>query len=163
MAGTASIADVGALAWMMLRSVVPATAFALFVEDERQDVLAVAHAAGAHAPMLRQLKRPRGGGIAGWVAVNRRGVVNADPALDLGLGAATIEPPLRSALAVPLFQNGRSIGVLRATPRRRRPSPTTICGCSKCSRRAWPRRWPPRPRAPKQFRCSAPPAAHAEH
>ena len=33
--------DVGALAWMTLRSVVPATSMALFVEDERQDLLTV--------------------------------------------------------------------------------------------------------------------------
>ena len=83
--GNASLSDVGALAWMTLRNVVPATSMALFVEDERQDLLTVGYAAGAHAPMLRQLKKARGGGIAGWVAVNRRGVLNADAALDLGL------------------------------------------------------------------------------
>ena len=38
-AGNASIADVGALAWMTLRSVLPATSMAIFVEDERQDLL----------------------------------------------------------------------------------------------------------------------------
>ena len=110
--GQASASDVGALAWMMLRNVVPATSMALFVEDERQDLMTVAHAAGAHAPMLRQLKRARGGGIAGWVAVNRRGVLNADPALDLGIAAATLEPPLRSSVTVPLAHEGRLVGVL---------------------------------------------------
>src|SRR5687767_2359546 len=110
--GQASASDVGALAWMMLRNVVPATSMALFVEDERQDLMTVAHAAGAHAPMLRQLKRARGGGIAGWVAVNRRGVLNADAALDLGIAAATLEPPLRSSVTVPLAHEGRLVGVL---------------------------------------------------
>ena len=85
--GNASVSDVGALAWMTLRNVVPATAMALFVEDERQDLMTVAFAAGTHAAMLRQLKKARGGGIAGWVAVNRRGVLNAEAALDLGLDA----------------------------------------------------------------------------
>ncbi len=46
--GNASLTDVGALAWMTLRNVVPATAMALFVEDERQDLMTVAYAAGAH-------------------------------------------------------------------------------------------------------------------
>ena len=82
--GDASLSDVGALAWMTLRNVVPPSAMALFVEDQRQDLMTVAYAAGAHASMLRQLKKARGGGIAGWVAVNRRGVLNAEAALDLG-------------------------------------------------------------------------------
>ena len=111
-AGNASIADVGALAWMTLRSVLPATSMAIFVQDERQDLLTVGYAAGAHVPMLRQLKKARGGGIAGWAAVNRRGVLNADAALDLGLAAHSLEPPLRSAVTVPLTSDGRVVGVL---------------------------------------------------
>jgi putative nucleotidyltransferase with HDIG domain len=110
--GTASISDVGALSWMTLRNVVPATSMALFVEDEHQDLLTVGYAAGAHAGMLRQLKKTRGGGIAGWVAANRRGVLNADPALDLGSAASSLDPPLRSSLTVPLAHEGHMIGVL---------------------------------------------------
>jgi GAF domain-containing protein len=72
----------------------------------------VAYAAGVHAPMLRQLQKARGGGIAGWAAVNRRGVLNADAALDLGTGAHSLEPPLRSAVTVPLAHDGRVVGVL---------------------------------------------------
>jgi putative nucleotidyltransferase with HDIG domain len=112
MSGHASIADVGALVWMMLRAAVPVTSYALFVEDERQDLLTVPHAAGTHAPILRQLKKARGSGIAGWAAVNRRGVLNADPALDIGINVPAIDPPLRSSLAIPLADEGRFIGVL---------------------------------------------------
>jgi hypothetical protein len=112
MAGNATVSDVGALAWMSLRSIIPATAMALFVDDERRDLLTVAYAAGPHAQVLRQLQKTRGGGIAGWAAVNRRGVLNADPALDLGPGAATLEPPLRSSLSVPLAHDSRVVGVL---------------------------------------------------
>jgi putative nucleotidyltransferase with HDIG domain len=111
-AGDASLADVGALAWMTLRSVVPATAMAIFVEDERLDLLTVGYAAGAHVPVLRQLKKARGGGIAGWAAVNRRGVLNADAALELGFAAHSLDPPLRTAVTVPLFNDGRVVGVL---------------------------------------------------
>jgi putative nucleotidyltransferase with HDIG domain len=110
--GDASLSDVGALAWMTLRNVVPATAIALFVEDQRQDLMTVAYAAGAHASMLRQLKKARGGGIAGWVAVNRRGVLNAEAALDLGVSAPSLDPPLRSSLTIPLSHDGRVVGVL---------------------------------------------------
>jgi putative nucleotidyltransferase with HDIG domain len=111
-AGNASLSDVGALAWMTLRNVVPAASVALFVEDERQDLMTVAYAAGAHTSMLRQLKRTRGGGIAGWVAVNRRGVLNAQAALDLGVSASSLDPPLRSSLTVPLSHDGGVVGVL---------------------------------------------------
>jgi putative nucleotidyltransferase with HDIG domain len=110
--GNASLSDVGALAWMTLRNVIPANAMALFVEDQQQDLMTVSYAGGAHAAMLRQLKKGRGGGIAGWVAVNRRGVLNADAALDLGPNAAALEPPLRSSLTVPLAHEGRVVGVL---------------------------------------------------
>jgi putative nucleotidyltransferase with HDIG domain len=110
--GNASLSDVGALAWMTLRNVIPASAMALFVEDQQLDLMTVSYAGGAHAAMLRQLKKGRGGGIAGWVAVNRRGVLNADAALDLGVNAASLEPPLRSSLTVPLMHEGRVVGVL---------------------------------------------------
>jgi putative nucleotidyltransferase with HDIG domain len=110
--GKASLSDVGALAWMTLRGVVPASSMALFVEDERLDVLTVAHAAGAHAGLLRQMRKPRGGGIAGWVAVNRRGVLNADAGLDLGAGASALDPPVRSSITIPLAHEGRAVGVL---------------------------------------------------
>ena len=111
LSGNASLSDVGALAWMTLRNVVPATSMAMFVEDEHQDLLTVGYAAGAHAATLRQLKKTRGGGIAGWAAVNRRGVLNAEAALDLGLAAPSLEPPLRASLTVPLSSR---------RPRRRR-------------------------------------------
>jgi hypothetical protein len=112
MSGTASLSDVGALSWMTLRNVVPATAMVLFVEDERQDLLAVGYAAGANAAALRGLKKQHGSGIAGWAAVNRRGVLNADPSLDLGFDGGTLESPLRSSLTIPLVHDGRSVGVL---------------------------------------------------
>ena len=110
--GTASVSDVGALAWMTLRNVLPAVSIAVFLEDERQDLLTVTYAAGAHAATLRQMQKARGGGIAGWVAVNRRGVLNADPALDVGADAVALDPPLRSSLTVPLVQDGRVTGAL---------------------------------------------------
>ena len=58
------------------------------------------------------MKKARGAGIAGWAAANRRGVLNADPALDLGHIAGSLEPPLRSSLTVPLAHEGRVVGVL---------------------------------------------------
>ena len=111
-AGDASLADVGALAWMMLRNVVPATSMALFINDDRHDAVEVRFAAGAHAPMLRRVRKPRGAGISGWASATRRGVQNADASLDLGPDAGALSPPLRSGLAVPLTHEGTCVGVL---------------------------------------------------
>jgi len=111
-AGEAALGDVGALAWMMIRNVVPSASMALFVTDDRQDAVAVGYAAGAHAALLRRVRKPRGAGISGWASATRRGVLNAEAALDLGPDAGTLSPPLRSALAVPLTHEGSCVGVL---------------------------------------------------
>jgi sigma-B regulation protein RsbU (phosphoserine phosphatase) len=109
--GDAGLADVGALTWMMLRSVVPSSAMAIFTIDDDRLRVTAEYAAGAHAEHVRGATKPIGSGLAGWVAANRRAVVNADPALDLALESA-VEPPLRSALTIPLVHSGVTTGVL---------------------------------------------------
>jgi GAF domain-containing protein len=111
-AGEASLTDVGALAWMMLRNVVPCNSMALFVTDEGCDAVSVRFAAGAHAAQLRQMRKARGTGVAGWVSATRRGALNAEPSLDLGLAASTMTPPLLATIAVPLTHEGACVGVL---------------------------------------------------
>jgi putative nucleotidyltransferase with HDIG domain len=106
--GGARIADVGALMWMVIRQVLPCETMAVFLPDERKDHVAVRYAAGGHAAAVRGVSRDTGTGVAGWVAVNRRPAVNADPALDLGPGA----PLLRSCLAMPLVDGEALIAVL---------------------------------------------------
>jgi sigma-B regulation protein RsbU (phosphoserine phosphatase) len=92
--------------------VVPAVSMAVFVCDEADDAVVVRYATGLHAALLRGARRARGGGIAGWVAANRRTALNADPAIDLGVRAAEADRPLRSTVAVPLSHQGTSVGVL---------------------------------------------------
>lgn len=111
-AGEASLTDVGALAWMMIRNVVPCASMALFINDDGQDAVDARFAAGAHAAALRRVRKARGAGISGWASATRRGVLNADASLDLGPDAGTLSPPLRSALAVPLTHDGMCVGVL---------------------------------------------------
>jgi GAF domain-containing protein len=53
-----------------------------------------------------------GSGVAGWSAANRRFVLNADPAMDLGAGVATLTPPLRSSLTMPLVRDGSVVAVI---------------------------------------------------
>jgi len=113
MCGEASLRDAGALVWMLVRQMLPcAAAMALFVPEEEQDSLAVRYAAGAHAARLRGTRKAMGTGIAGWVAVNRRSVPNAEAALDLGADVKTLTPPLLSALALPLIQHEKVVAVL---------------------------------------------------
>src|SRR5439155_3313937 len=112
MSGDATIIDVGSLMWMIVRQVLPCESMAIFLVDEQHDEVAVRFAAGAHAHVLRNVTRPTGTGIAGWVAVNAKPAVNADAGLDLGLRAVELSPPLRSCLAVPLMDSEALVAVL---------------------------------------------------
>jgi putative nucleotidyltransferase with HDIG domain len=110
--GGARVADVGALMWMVVRQVLPCDTMAIFLPDERKDLVTVRYAAGAHAAAVRAVSRASGTGVAGWVAVNRRPALNADPALDLGAAASGLSPGLRSALAIPLVEGTTLVAVL---------------------------------------------------
>jgi GAF domain-containing protein len=109
--GTAQLSDVGALLWILMRQVIPCEALALYLPDETHDHVVVRYAAGAHAHALRGVTRPTSTGVAGWVAVNRKPVLNAEPVLDLGFRADTA-PALRSSLVVPLVESDALIAVL---------------------------------------------------
>ena len=109
--GNAQLSDVGALMWVLLRQVIPCEALALFLPDETHDHVVIRYAAGAHAHALRGVTRPTATGVAGWVAVNRRAVLNAEPVLDLGFRAETA-PALRSAVVAPLIESDAVIAVL---------------------------------------------------
>jgi putative nucleotidyltransferase with HDIG domain len=111
-AGEAGLDDVGALTWMMLRQAVPSVSMGLFIYDERHDAVIARFAAGAHAGAVHGTRLAVGSGVAGWCAANRRLVRNADPAIDLGASVASLSPPLRSSITVPLTHDGAMIGVL---------------------------------------------------
>lgn len=111
LAGDAKLCDVGALLWMLLRQIVPSDAMALFLPDEPQDHVVVRYAAGLHASALRGVTRPTAMGIAGWAAVNRQSVLNAEPSLDLGLRAESA-PALRSCIVTPLIERDAVVAVL---------------------------------------------------
>ncbi|HVD91110.1 MAG TPA: HD domain-containing phosphohydrolase [Vicinamibacterales bacterium] len=110
--GDARISDVGALLWMIFRQVVPSDAMAIFVVDEDRDQVVARYAAGVHAQAIRGISRAVGGGMAGWVAVNRRPVFNGDPSIDLGSCATDPARPLRSCLALPLMDGEDLVAVL---------------------------------------------------
>jgi putative nucleotidyltransferase with HDIG domain len=110
--GEANLADAGALSWMMLKQMLPCTAMGLFFHDEENDTVFGGYAAGSHTAMLQTLSATPGEGIVGWVAAHRRAAFNAEPALDFGLRAAELDPPLLSSIAVPLMHDGSMVAVL---------------------------------------------------
>ena len=109
--GTAKLSDIGALIWVLLRQIVPCDALAIFLLDDTHDHVVVQYAAGVHAHALRGVTRPTSEGVAGWVAVNRTPVVNAEQILDLGFRAGST-PALRSSIVVPLVESDAVIAVV---------------------------------------------------
>jgi putative nucleotidyltransferase with HDIG domain len=112
LAGQATLTDVGALFWMMLKPLAPSIAMGVFVPDEATDTVVARHASGAHAGLIRAFRSSPGEGIIGWVAANRRMAANAEPAIDLGPEVATLDPPLLSSMAIPLVHEGSLRAVL---------------------------------------------------
>lgn len=109
--GDARLSDVGSLLWVLLRPVVPCDTVALFVPDDSGGQVVVRYAAGTHAMAFRSFARPMSAGVAGWVAANRRPILNAEPVLDLG-PAASVTPALRSSLVVPMVDGQNLAAVL---------------------------------------------------
>lgn len=109
--GRVELTDVGSLLWVVLGQMVPCDTMAIFVPSASGAHVIVRYAAGAHAEALEGIRRPLTWGIAGWVAANRRSVVNAEPIFDLGF-RVSVAPVLRSSLTVPLVDNGTVVAVL---------------------------------------------------
>lgn len=95
-----------------LRESTPATLCALFVHDQSRDDIVLAHASGELAEHLRGLRMSLGARMSGWVAANRRSIVNSDPQLDLAELSNPMPVALRSCLAAPLVAGEALIGVL---------------------------------------------------
>ena len=106
------VADTMAVISSKLTELVPFSACALFLHAEATDILECRFATGIDAPVLELLKVRNGQGLAGWVARNRRPLVNARPAADVEAGGSTEETTLQSALVCPLVVNDRFIGTL---------------------------------------------------
>jgi diguanylate cyclase (GGDEF)-like protein/putative nucleotidyltransferase with HDIG domain len=79
----------------------------------RQDVLHPEYVAGSEQGLFRILRIPVGEGLSGWVAENNSSVINGNPAVEPGyLNDASVITNLKSALAIPLEEDGSAIGVL---------------------------------------------------
>jgi diguanylate cyclase (GGDEF)-like protein len=95
-----------------LTSLVPFSACTLFLYDESANLLTCRFATGTDYELMQQLTLKGGQGITGWVARNRRPLVNARPSGDLEAAGSALPTTLQSALVCPLLLGDRVIGTL---------------------------------------------------
>jgi diguanylate cyclase (GGDEF)-like protein/putative nucleotidyltransferase with HDIG domain len=106
------VADTMALISAKLSNLVPNSCAALFLYDEESDTLRCRFATGIDADIIQQITVHSGEGLTGWVARNRRPLVNARPSADLEAAGLHFTTMLQSALVCPLMFSERFIGTL---------------------------------------------------
>src|SRR6188472_4014899 len=105
-------ADTMALISSKLSKLVPFSACALFLFDEESDTLRCRFATGVEADAIETMSVRAGQGLAGWVARNRRPLVNARPSAEFEAAGLSKSTALNSALVAPLVFGDRFIGTL---------------------------------------------------
>ena len=106
------VADTMALVSSKLSKIIPWSGCALFLSTADGEALKCRYAAGLEVTQLLNMTLKLGEGLSGWVARNRRTLVNANPSVSfeaLGLKTTT---RLKSAIVVPLSFNDTFIGCL---------------------------------------------------
>ena len=106
------VSDTMALISAKLSNLVPFSCAALFLYDEESDTLRCRFATGIDADIIQQVTVHSGEGLTGWVARNRRPLVNARPSADLEAAGLHFTTTLQSALVCPLMFSERFIGTL---------------------------------------------------
>ncbi|NUR53380.1 MAG: diguanylate cyclase [Acidobacteria bacterium] len=107
------VSDTMALISAKLSNLVPFSCAALFLYDEETETLRCRFATGTDADVIQQVSVHSGDGLTGWVARNRRPLVNARPSADLeAAGLTSLSTTLQSALVCPLMFAERFIGTL---------------------------------------------------
>jgi len=94
-----------------LSQVLPVAACAVFAYEQTSDTLVCQSAHGPGLAALRGSRRRLGEGLSGWVAANRRPVINSIPALDLADVSKDAAANLNSTLSVPLTFKDALVGV----------------------------------------------------
>ena len=106
------VSDTMALISAKLSNLVPFSCAALFLFDEKGETLRCRFATGTDADVIQQVTVRSGEGLTGWVARNRRPLVNARASADLEAAGLRTPTQLQSALVCPLLYNERLIGTL---------------------------------------------------
>jgi diguanylate cyclase (GGDEF)-like protein/putative nucleotidyltransferase with HDIG domain len=107
------VSDTMSLITSKLMSLVPFMSCALFLHDEPSETLRCRFATGLEAEDIGKIMMRSGQGLSGWVARNKRPLVNARPSADFeAAGITGRETTLQSALVSPLMSNDKLIGTL---------------------------------------------------
>jgi diguanylate cyclase (GGDEF)-like protein/putative nucleotidyltransferase with HDIG domain len=113
MGSSLGVSDTMALISSKLSNIVPFSCCALYLYVEETDSLRCRFATGVEAELIQQLTIRSGHGLTGWVARNRRPLVNARPSADYEAGGQPSDrTSLHSALVCPLLFNERFIGTI---------------------------------------------------
>jgi diguanylate cyclase (GGDEF)-like protein/putative nucleotidyltransferase with HDIG domain len=113
MGSSLGVADTMALISSKLSNIVPFSCCALFLYNEESETLHCRFATGVESETIQQLTIRNGYGLTGWVARNRRPLVNARPSTDLeAAGFPSDKTMLHSALVCPLVFSERFIGTI---------------------------------------------------
>jgi diguanylate cyclase (GGDEF)-like protein len=112
MGSSLGVSDTMALISSKLSNIVPFSCCALFLYTEESETLRCRFATGVEAETVQQLTIKNGHGLTGWVARNRRPLVNARPSADFEAAGVPGLTTLQSALVCPLVFNDRFIGTI---------------------------------------------------
>ncbi len=94
-----------------LKRLVPYDSITIYVRHD--DILYPQHVSGDNFRLFESLRIPLGQGLSGWVAQNRKPIINGNPSVEPGyLNDPTKFSTLRSALALPLEGLSGVVGVL---------------------------------------------------
>jgi diguanylate cyclase (GGDEF)-like protein/putative nucleotidyltransferase with HDIG domain len=94
-----------------LKRMIPYDALAIFVL--RDEVLRPEYVTGENYRLFSSLEIPMGHGLSGWVAENRKPIINGNPAVEPGyMNDPTRITTMRSALSVPLIGLAGPVSVL---------------------------------------------------
>jgi diguanylate cyclase (GGDEF)-like protein/putative nucleotidyltransferase with HDIG domain len=113
MGSSLGVSDTMALISSKLSNIVPFSSCALFLYNEDSEMLRCRFATGVESELIQTMTIRSGHGLTGWVARNRRPLVNARPSADFeAAGHAPEQTSLHSALVCPLLFNERFIGAI---------------------------------------------------
>jgi diguanylate cyclase (GGDEF)-like protein len=105
--------DTMALIASKLSTLVPFSCCALFLRTDETGTVRCRFASGTDAELIQELTIREGHGLTGWVARNKRALVNARPEADLeAAGRTNMHTTLQSALVCPLMFDGQFIGTI---------------------------------------------------
>ena len=106
-----SLSETLSVLGVRLKRIVPFDAMAVYLVCDNK--LVPEHVSGDNSRLFASLEIPIGQGLSGWVAENRKPILNGNPSVESGyLNDSSKYSTLHSALAVPLEGSAGVIGVL---------------------------------------------------